>query len=447
MHDCRLKRIIIIVAVFLAVAVEAYAQSAIYACGHIRRQREKAISALRPSGYTTVIIFNVNVEADGTLTTDFDWGNQRPAEAGGIICRDGQYVFGQYQPHFADDVKALLEAPTTVSRIEICIGGWGNGSYGNIKKLVESTGTGAETALYRNFKALKEAIPQVVAVNNDQEQDYDVASAVSFHRMLATIGYKTTVAPYMYKDYWRQLVASLNEAEGTCDLIYLQTYGGGAGNNPADWQVFGNVPMYVGYDCEASADLNAMVDKFEGWRDNAHVAGGFLWNYNSEARNVNEWATAVNRVFAEPGDAEAVATVYQNANYTGYAVELPEGAFNNIDMALRGIRAKDLASVQVKDGYSITLYTGNDFDGQSITFEEATPYLGLAWIKRACSIKVQPAGGSGIGTVGCEGKGIAKIYNMAGMELPGGSREDLEKLPAGTYIVITDGVATKVLKY
>ncbi len=44
--------------------------SGIYAGGHIRRRRPNTITKLRNSGFTYLILFNVNVEADGTLTTD-----------------------------------------------------------------------------------------------------------------------------------------------------------------------------------------------------------------------------------------------------------------------------------------------------------------------------------------------------------------------------------------
>ena len=168
------RNLAIISSLLLIGAADLSAQSAIYACGHMRRNRTQAINNLRNSGYTTAILFNVNVENDGSLTTDYDWSNQRPAEAGGIICRDGQYTFATYQPNYITDIRSLLTAPTSISRIEICIGGWGNGSYGNIRDLINANGTGPETTLYRNFKALKEAIPEIITVNNDQEQDYDL---------------------------------------------------------------------------------------------------------------------------------------------------------------------------------------------------------------------------------------------------------------------------------
>ena len=108
-----LTRTFIMLSLLVAGAADLYAQSAIYACGHIRRTRETAIPNLKNSGYTTAILFNVNVEKDGSLTTDYSWDSQTPAEAGGIICQNGEYVFDRYQPHYVDDIKSLVTQPTT----------------------------------------------------------------------------------------------------------------------------------------------------------------------------------------------------------------------------------------------------------------------------------------------------------------------------------------------
>ena len=80
-----MKKLLLASAILLATAADLCAQSAIYACGHIRRTRTQAIEKLCYSGYTTAILFNVNVEDDGSLTTDFNWSTQQAAEAGGII--------------------------------------------------------------------------------------------------------------------------------------------------------------------------------------------------------------------------------------------------------------------------------------------------------------------------------------------------------------------------
>ncbi|MDE5942167.1 MAG: hypothetical protein K2H14_08665 [Muribaculaceae bacterium] len=457
----------------LSCAAESMAQSAIYACGHIRRERTQAISNLRASGYTTAILFNVNVENDGTLTTDFSWDSQTPAQAGGIICQNGEYVFGKYQPNYISDIRLLLTAPTSINRIEICIGGWGNGSYGNIRNLIERDGTGEETMLYRNFKALKEALPEIMAVNNDQEQDYDLASATAFHRMMAEIGYKTTVAPYMHRDYWKDLVAALNTTPGTCDLVYLQTYGGGAGNNPSDWKVFGDVPMYIGFDCEASADLAAMQTRFKNWRDNDGVAGGFLWNYNSEARDHNEWATAINRIFEVKTCPDPVVTVYQDADYGGYAIGLPAGSFTQGELALYGLKARDVSSIKISEGYKATIYIGANLRGSKTTFTESTPYVGDQWNDRTRSIIIEKTEEDGIAdiiadngratlsvssdadTFSVDGAGAdtIEIFSNAGTKIASAAPDssgrasiDMSSCPDGIYLVVAGRRSVKAVK-
>ena len=156
--------------------IAAAAQSVgVYVGGHIRRERPATISTLKHSGFTYVILFNVNVEPDGTLTTD-----------GETICRDGEYVFADTQPNYVAD---------------------------------------SSSTLYRNFKALKDALPVIDAVNNDDEHCYDVSSAVRFHVMMNQLGYHTTVAPYTNRTFWQSLVTQLNQSRpGACDRVLIQCY-------------------------------------------------------------------------------------------------------------------------------------------------------------------------------------------------------------------------------
>ena len=148
--------------------LEAPAQNTgVYVGGHIRRERPATVQKLKHSGFSYVILFNINVETDGTLTTD-----------GETVCRDGEYVFAETQPFYADDVRELKTWPTAIRRIEICIGGWGNESYSRIRSLVASEGTGESSILYRNFQALKMAVPEIDAVNNDDEHAYGIGGGV-----------------------------------------------------------------------------------------------------------------------------------------------------------------------------------------------------------------------------------------------------------------------------
>ena len=398
------------------------AQSGIYVCGHFRRNRASAVTKVKNSGYTNAILFNVDVQADGTLTTDYDWTNKKANEAGGIICQNGEYVFAQYQPNYAKDVKSLLTAPTSVRRIEICIGGWGNGSYGNIKSLIDSEGTGENSTLYKNFRALKEAIPEIVAVNNDQEQDYDANAAYKFHRMMYDLGYKTTIAPYTNKSFWQNLVKRLNSyKKDAVDLIYLQTYGGGAGNDPADWD-FGGVTMWVGFDCESNGNLSEMESKFNTWHDAGKVKGGFLWNYNSEARTLNEWATAINRIFYTREDTSkpVVAKAYSDADFGGYCVELAEGKYCMADLAVLGLKERDLSSLEVTDGYKVTLYKSTACRSTGKVFTESINYVGDAWNDATRSLTVESAtDGVDAITDRTDANDAMPAYNLAGQRVDG----------------------------
>ncbi|MDR0414093.1 MAG: glycoside hydrolase family 127 protein [Prevotellaceae bacterium] len=268
----------------LLVIPEGMAQSGVYVGGHIRRERPGTITKLKESGFQYVILFNVHVEEDGTLTTD-----------GETICRDGKYVFAEKQPHYVSDIKSLKNQPTSIKRIEICIGGWGNTSYENIKKIHSANGLGSSGTLYKNFKALKDAIPEIDAVNNDDEHTYDVSSAAAFHLMMDEIGYKTTLAPYTRKDFWTNLVSEINKVRtGVVERVLVQCYGGGGGNNPADWHIAG-IPLHAGR--ENYQDFQETQTLMQDWKTNKNVTGGFFWVYNDETWDLKKYATAVNKIF------------------------------------------------------------------------------------------------------------------------------------------------------
>ena len=356
---------------------EAQSGSGVYVGGHIRRARPSTIETLKNSGFTYVILFNVNVEADGTLTTD-----------GETICRDGDYVFADTQPHYADDVKALKTWPTSIERIEICIGGWGNESYKRIKDLVNKEGTGEGTILYRNFKALKEAVPDIDAVNNDDEHGYDAASAVAFHTMMYDLGYATTVAPYTNKSFWQSLVAGLNrERPGACERVLIQCYDGGAGNNPSNWKI-GGLPVHAGR-TNYQTDMETSLAQMQTWKDNNGVVGGFVWVYNDETWNLNKWASGMNRIFGPKSTDAPVATLYGDNNFEGYAVALPEGSYCAGELAAWGITNKDIASFRLAEGYRLTAYVNADLTGSSKSWTDAElPRMG-AWGNRLSSLKIE----------------------------------------------------------
>lgn len=432
--------------------------SGIYVGGHIRRNRPNTISTLRNSGFTYVILFNVHVESDGTLTTD-----------GETIVKNGEYVFAKTQPHYQEDVANLKTAPTSIQRVEICIGGWGNTSYDNIKKLVSSSGTGSNSILYKNFKALKDALPEVEAVNNDDEHCYDAESASKFHIMMHRLGYKTTLAPYTNKSFWTSLCSKIHSNRPwAVDRIMVQCYDGGAYNNPTDWNFNGCTTRHAGR-TNYQTDMNTSIAQMETWYKSNAATGGFVWVYNDETWNLNQWASAMNRTFhcMTVPQEDVVINCYSEYNYKGYCVGLPEGEFTQADLALYGIAANDISSVEIaKEGYKIRMFRSVDCTGGSYVCSRNTARMTSAYNNAIRSITIMPDEETSVSSIASteislhpeneainiqHGRGeLLSIYNASGHMIYSAKVEQndetisLSSLPHGIYIIHVGNKTAKV---
>jgi len=224
----------------------------------------------KASGFTTLITFAMHVDADGTLEI-----------GGGPVCSNGVYIGPN---NWGSLVNTLKTPPTTVTRYEVCIGGWTDTSFDNIKNLVSLQGTGPTSILYKNFQALKNAVPGIDAINNDDEQTYHLSSSVSFANMLGGLDYKFTLAPYTQQSFW----VNLKNAITNCDYIYLQCYAGGAGNDPTQWNAaFGNgVKVIAGQESNTANPAT-----FRSWYLQTGAQGGFY--YPDVVFNTSYWSAAI----------------------------------------------------------------------------------------------------------------------------------------------------------
>lgn len=246
--------------------------------------------------------------------------------------------------------------------------------------------------MYKNFKALKNAIPEIDAVNNDDEHCYDVATAVKFHKMMYELGYKTTIAPYMNRSFWENLVSQLGDR---CDRVLIQCYDGGAGNNPSDWHL-GNRAVHAGRMNYQEGGVDACIAQMESWKKNNGVIGGFIWLYNDETWNLNQWATRMLRVFGTKKCDDCIASLYADSDYRGYSTSLGEGSYTQADLAMYGISAKDISSLKVTKGFKITFYENADFTGNSKSWTTDASFVGGDWNDKACSVRIEPNGKSGL---------------------------------------------------
>ena len=343
----------------LLISALVMAESGIYVGGHFRRQRTVTVPTLKSSGFTNVILFNIQVEPNGDLTTD-----------GETICKNGEYVFDSTQPYYASDVASLRQGLTSVRRIETCIGGWGSTSYDNIRSLVSSQGTGKSSILYRNFKALKEKIPVLEAINNDDEHTYDVSSATLFHVMLYDLGFKTTLAPYMNKNFWQSLATAINnQRQGAVDRIYLQCYDGGAGNNPKDWNING-IKLHSGLLHFNST--STISSKMQEWKNNSTTTGGFLWVYNDNDFVLKNYAASINTIFgggevANVDKLKPHITVYSEKDFSGKAVNFELGKYKKAAIQAQEFPDSSLGSIRLSPAFRIDLYTTGDCTGNYIS--------------------------------------------------------------------------------
>lgn len=183
-------------------------------------------TALKTSGFNTLLIFRIGVLANGDLVYYSTGGAGEAVDA--PVITGGEYVGGSA---LADKVKSFKTGQTLIDRVEISLVSH-DATFVNIRNLINGNGTGADTPLYKNFELLRTTW-DLDAFNNDDESVYDVSSTVSFAKLLGDIGYKYSIAPYTNTNFWTSVVQQL---PGLLDRVYLQVYDGGAGNNPGTWQ-------------------------------------------------------------------------------------------------------------------------------------------------------------------------------------------------------------------
>ncbi|KAI1468247.1 uncharacterized protein F4812DRAFT_458680 [Daldinia caldariorum] len=254
--------------------VNATASSNIRAIYLFKDVLKSNTTALKTSGFNSLIIFGVGILENG----DIMYYSNTPGSQDTLIASGGAYVGGTA---LSDKVRSFKAGDTGINRLEISMNAQ------HVRELTRSPGTGSETTLYRNFEALKTAWA-LDAVNNDDESIYDVTSTAAFAKMLGKIGYKYTIAPYTNTGFWRNVKTQINnglqEPNLLLDRAYLQCYDGGAGNDPGNWQStlgLKVVPLvWVTNDSKPSQGITATQarSRFTSWNSRSSVAGGGYWN-------------------------------------------------------------------------------------------------------------------------------------------------------------------------
>jgi hypothetical protein len=328
----------------LAVAFSSEAASAqtgftgIFGGGPFYKNAANNITEIENSGFTEAIIWSVEVNSVG----DLNFNGEFPLTSGGV------YVGNQTYPNFPADMAMLKQG--TVKRVTFSVGSSNVGDWQDITALVKVQGTGPTSILYKDFQALKAAIPALDAIDFDDENSFNSPTTVAFAVMLGKLGYHVTPDPFDNSSYWTNLVSQINtQLPGTVDGVHLQAYAGGSGNDPCVGWNFGSVPVFPGlWD---QVDTPSQVETImSGWHSQCGIIGGTMWLYDDFVGTglAAKYASAINTAVGGTGFTIAgPSNVFLNQSSTGSAVITitPLNGFNGtVNLTLstlpKGVQAK-----------------------------------------------------------------------------------------------------------
>jgi hypothetical protein len=296
---------------FLTVAFSGEAASAqtgytgIFGGGPFYKNAAANITEIENSGFTEAIVWSVEVSSTG----DLNFNGEFPLTSGGV------YVGNQTHPDFATNMALLKQG--TVKRVTFSIGSSNFGDWQDITNLVNTQGTGPTSILYKDFQALKTAIPALDAIDFDDENSFNSPTTISFGVMLGQLGYHVMPDAFDDSSYWTGVVSGINaQLPGTADGVHLQAYAGGSGNNPCVGWNFGTVPVFPGL-WDADDTPSQVQSIMTGWHNQCGITGGFMWLYDDFVGTglAAQYASAINTAVTSTGfTLSGPANVFLNQN-------------------------------------------------------------------------------------------------------------------------------------
>jgi hypothetical protein len=246
----------------------------------------KDIAEIEHSGFSEAIVWSVEVNSTG----DLNFNGEFPLTSGGV------YVGNETYPNFPADMATLKKAGI-VKRVTFSIGSSNYGDWEDITNLVKAQGVGPKSILYKDFVALKAAIPALDAIDFDDENSFNLPTTVKFGVMLGKLGYHVLPDAYDNASYWQSVVSEINKKRpGTADGVHLQVYAGGQGNNPCSGWDFGKVPVFPGL-WDKNDSPSQVESIMRGWHKECDIIGGFMWIYDDFVGDglAKKYAHAINK--------------------------------------------------------------------------------------------------------------------------------------------------------
>jgi hypothetical protein len=239
-------------------------------------------AALAESGFTTVILWTLHVDPDGTLVYNDT-----------VIVRDG--VFAATFLYLPRLVNQLKTAPgSSVKTVLFCVGSGGVDDFKNIQSLL-ATKAGKLT-LSRNFHALSAALP-IDGFDFDDEDLFDPTTTAQLTELLCAGNEMIiTYCPYFGEATpWNAAIEAVYTWDQQQNPVLgqsvrwwnLQCYSGGGSNVPATWVQqlstkagIGDAAAYIipGYDASVQTPSSIQATFTALAASDPGIAGGFIWN-------------------------------------------------------------------------------------------------------------------------------------------------------------------------
>ena len=115
--------------------------------------------------------------------------------------------------------------------------------------------------------------------------------------------------------------------------------------------------------------------------------GEWIKIHGNNGTETQQWAIEANKCPGAP-----IATVYTDADYKGTSVQLSEGDWNLSRLERYNLAGNVLSSLKVFKGFKITLFKGDNCDGESKAYTADAHTFGDAFNDKTHSIRIEPAG-------------------------------------------------------
>jgi predicted alpha-1,6-mannanase (GH76 family) len=154
----------------------------------------------------------------------------------------------------------------------------------------------------------------------------------------------------------------------------------------------GNIPAATRAAYKEAIRFNAQTLKTNGINPSTNLVGT---NWSQQPSGGTDYATQLSGVMV----IEAAATLdqsyfYKDINYGGSYWGLTAGSYNTAALIAKGINNNDITSFAVPEGYAVTLFKNDNFQGGSLVVSGSNPWIGPAWNDSVSSLIVNYTAGA-----------------------------------------------------